>query len=300
MTGGENNTLRGGALMALTMALYTANDALVKLLGRDMGLGAIITFRGLLITLFMFALVLLAPGHGPDALRWLKNRVVLMRAFWDTAVTILYLSALMHMPIANILAVMNLAPLLILPLAAWRLGERVGPGRIAAVAVGFAGALLVVRPGTEGFNGWAALAFLAMAGVAGRDISTRFIPPGAPSLVVALANILMVQAAGMALWALEPASGPPTDMQWMTLSACAVFLGTGYVLIIAAVRIAPVNETAIWRYTIIVWGVLAGWLAFGQFPDAPALAGIALIMGGSIYVSLHEWRGSRRKDPAAR
>ncbi len=284
--------LRGGALMALTMALYTANDAVVKMLGESLPLGAIISLRGVMIMALILALVLIMPGHGLASLRWLGNRAVLIRAAWDTAVTILYLTALLHMPIANILAIMNLSPLAIIPLAAWRLGEAVGPRRILAVIAGFTGALLVVRPGTEGFNIWALLAFLAMLGVAGRDISTRHIPPNAPALVIALGNILMVQALGLLLWALAPAGGWPQPHQWLMLAGCALFLGAAYVLIIVVVRIAPVSRTAVWRYSIILWGVLAGWLAFGQIPDACALTGIALILASSLYVSLHQAHGT--------
>ncbi len=278
--------------MALTMALYTANDALVKMLGESLPLGAIISLRGAMIMALILALILAVPGHGPASLRWLGNRAVLIRSAWDTAVTILYLTALLHMPIANILAIMNLSPLAIIPLAAWRLGEAVGPRRILAVMAGFTGALLVVRPGTEGFNIWALLAFLAMLGVAGRDISTRHIPANAPALVIALGNILMVQALGLLLWALAPAGSWPQPHQWLMLAGCALFLGAAYVLIIVVVRIAPVGKTAVWRYSIILWGVLAGWLAFGQIPDTCALAGIALILASSLYVSLRKARGT--------
>jgi len=284
----------GPALMVLTMALYVANDTLVKLLGREMPLGAIISLRGFLILGFMLVVLLLLPGHGVRSLKWLREPSILVRSLWDTAVTFLYLFALLHMPIANILAIMNLSPLVIMPLAAWRLGERIGPRRILAVAAGFAGALLVVRPGPAGFDGWAVLAFLAMAGVAARDISTRGIPSGAPSLVVALANVLLVQVAGLGLWAFTP-SAPPDAEQWLMLAGCALFLGSAYVLIVVAVRIAPVSSTSAWRYSIIFWGVLAGWLVFGELPDAPALAGIAIILASSLYASLRQ----AKRDPAA-
>ena len=287
----------GAGIMVLTMALYTANDTIVKLLGKAMPLGAIITYRGVLILVITLALILVLPGHGPGALKWLGSRAVIIRSLWDTAVTILYLTALMHMPIANILAIMNLSPLAIIPLAAWLQGERPGARRVIAVITGFAGALFVVRPGTEGFGLWALAAFLAMLGVAGRDLSTRGIPSGAPALVVALGNVILVQVLGMAMLFFAPYPAP-SDAEWMALSACALFLGLAYVLIIVAVRIAPVSKTAVWRYSIVLWGVLAGWLAFGQVPDAPALFGIALILASSLYVSFREWRDREKENPA--
>ncbi len=294
MTAKPHTHVLGPALMVLTMALYVANDTLVKLLGREMSLGAIISLRGFLILLLMFALLFLLPGHGWRSLKWLREPSVLVRSLWDTAVTFLYLSALLHMPIANILAIMNLSPLIIMPLAAWKLGERIGPRRLLAVAAGFAGALLVVRPGPEGFDAWAIPAFLAMAGVAVRDISTRSIPTSAPSLVVALSNVLLVQVAGLALWAMTPSPLPDAG-QWLMLAGCALFLGSAYVLIVVAVRIAPVSATTAWRYSIIFWGVLAGWLAFGELPDALTLTGIAIILASSFYASLRQ----AKRDPAS-
>jgi len=238
-----------------------ANDTLVKLLGQEIPLGAIISLRGFLILFLMLVALLLLPGHGWRSLKWFREPSVLVRSSWDTAVTFLYLFALLHMPIANILAIMNLSPLIIMPLAAWKLGEQIGPRRMLAVAAGFAGALLVVRPGSEGFDGWAALAFLATAGVAARDISTRSIPTGAPSLVVALANVVLVQVAGLTLWAMTP-SPLPDPQQWLMLAGCALFLGSAYVLIIVAVRIAPVSSTTAWRYSIIFWAYWpGGWLS---------------------------------------
>ncbi len=287
MTAKRHTHVLGSALMVLTMALYVANDSLVKLLGREMPLGAIISLRGMLILFLMLAMLFLLPGHGWRSLKWLREPSILVRSLWDTAVTFLYLFALLHMPIANILAIMNLSPLVIMPLAAWKLGERMGPRRILAVAAGFCGALLVVRPGPDGFDGWAVLAFLAMAGVAARDISTRSIPAGAPSLVVALANVLLVQVAGLGLWAMSPSPLPDTE-QWIMLAGCALFLGSAYVLIVVAVRIAPVSSTTAWRYSIIFWGVLAGWLVFGELPDGPTLTGIAIILASSFYASLRQ------------
>ncbi len=277
-----------GGLMALTMALYVANDALVKRLGETLPLGGIITLRGLMVIAGMVLLLLLLPGHGPGALRWVLRRAVLHRAAWDTTVTYFYLFALLHMPIANVLAIMNLSPLAILPLAAWRLGERVSARDWLAVAIGLAGALLVVRPGPEGFNPWALSAFLAMLGVAGRDIVTRGLPAGASSLAVALSNVLLIQIVAVPLWLWQSGGAPvlPQGGEWPMLAGAALFLGAAYVLIVVTVRLAPLSVTSVWRYTIVLWGVLAGWLVFGEWPDALTWLGIALIVAGSLHATL--------------
>ncbi len=277
-------------LMVLTMALYVANDALVKYLGEALPLGGIITLRGLMVIAGMVLLLLLLPGHGPGAFRWIFQRTVLQRAAWDTMVTYFYLFALLHMPIANVLAIMNLSPLVILPLAAWRLGERVSARDGLAVAIGFTGALLVVRPGPEGFNPWALSALLAMLGVAGRDIATRELPAGASSLAVALSNVLFIQILALPLWLWQTGGAPalPTAGQWLLLAAAAIFLGAAYVLIVIVVRLAPLSATSAWRYSIVPWGVLAGWLVFGEWPDLLTWLGIGLIVAGSLHATRKE------------
>ncbi len=279
-----NRHILAAALMVLTMALYVANDTLVKLLGEAMPLGQIISLRGAIIIAIVMPAIWLLPGHGPASLRWLADRGVLLRAGLDTLVTFFYLFALLHMPIANVLAIMNLSPLAILPLAARLLGEHLRPAQVLTVLAGLVGAAVVVRPGPEGFNPWAISAFLAMLGVAGRDLVTRTIDTAAPSLVIALANIILVQLAALPLWALSP--GPaPSAAQWAMLAAMAGFLGAAYVLIVVVVRMAPVSATSVWRYSIIVWGVLAGWLVFGQWPDGLTFAGIALIAAAAAFAS---------------
>ena len=291
-------SLLGPGLMVFTMGLYVANDALVKLLGVVMPLGEIISLRGFLVIGALALAVLALPGHGARAFRWLAHPRVLIRAGWDTAVTFLYLFALLNMPIANVLAVMNLSPLAILPVAARRLGERVHLAQWLAVLAGLAGALIVVRPGPEGFNPWAISAFLAMLGVVGRDFATRDIPPQAPSLSIALSNVLMVQAGGLLLWAMQSGQSiwPPDAAQWLMLTGCALFLGAAYVLMVVVVRITPMSKTAPWRYSIVLWGVLAGWLVFGEWPDALTLLGMGIIVAAALYATFWELRLAFRAD----
>ncbi len=288
----ERARIFGPGLMVASMGLYVANDALVKFLG-TMGaalpLGQIVLWRGLFMLALLTGLIVLLPGHGPRALRWVFHRRVMARSAWDTLVTFAYLTALLHMPLANILAIMNLAPLVILLLAAWRLGERLRMADMLLVAAGLVGALIVVRPGPDGFNMWALLALAAMLASAMRDISTRYIPANAPSLTVVLSNMLLVQLGGLILLVVQPWQMPQGG-QWGLLALAAVLLVGGVLALVMAVRIAPLKDTAPWRYAIIVWGVLAGWLVFGEHPDVLTLAGIGIILLSSLLATLRQSR----------
>ncbi len=286
-----NTVMAGRVLMAASMAFYVANDSVMKLLGTRLPIGQMLFVRGLFMIALLSALVLLWRGLGASALKWLAHRAVLVRSGWDTFVTFAYLTALMHMPIANILAIINLVPLFILPLAARRLGERFRLADMLAVAAGLSGALIVVRPGPEGFNAWSLLALLATLGIAARDVSTRAIPTDAPALVVTLANMLMVQFVALFWWAAQ-GSAPMTKADWAALMLAAVLLSSAVLMLVLAVRAAPLPKTAPWRYSIIIWGVLAGWLVFGELPDALTLAGIGIILASSLYATLREVRAA--------
>ncbi len=286
--------------MALSMALFTANDATVKFLGDSLPLGVIIVWRGWFMIALLLVLILLLPGHGPAALPHAWQRPVLVRSAWDTLVTLSYLTALMHMPIANVLAIMNLSPLLILPLAAWRLGERLHGRDMLALLAGLGGALLVIRPGPEGFNAFALLALLAAAAAAMRDIATRRIPPATPTLAVTLSNMALVQLAGLALWLLQgllagtaekPLMMPQNGGQWALLMLAAALLAAAIATLVASVRVAPLHISAPWRYSVIVWGVLAGWLVFGEVPDGITLLGIGIILASSMHATLRRGDG---------
>jgi drug/metabolite transporter (DMT)-like permease len=284
-----HSVFAGRALMVASMALYVANDAVMKLLGGRLPLGQMLFLRGLFMIALLLALVLPWRGLGAGALKWITHRAVLVRSGWDTLVTFAYLTALMHMPIANILAIINLAPLFILPMAARRLGERFRAADMLAVAAGLLGALIVVRPGPEGFNAWSLLAFFATLGIAARDVSTRAIPAQAPALVVTLANMLMVQAVAAVWWLME-GSAAVSATDWAMLALAAGLLSMAVLMLVLAVRAAPLPKTAPWRYSIIIWGVLAGWLVFGELPDALTLLGIGIIIASSIYATLREVR----------
>ncbi len=286
-----NTAMAGRVLMAASMAFYVANDAVMKLLGARLPIGQMLLLRGAMMIALLLALVLFWRGLGMASLKWLGHRAVLMRSGWDTFVTFAYLTALMHMPIANILAIINLAPLFILPLAARRLGERFRMADTLAVAAGLIGAIIVVRPGPEGFNAWSLLALLATLGIAARDVSTRAIPPEAPALVVTLANMLMVQFVAI-FWWLAEGSAPMKGGDWAGLALAALLLSAAILMLVLAVRAAPLPKTAPWRYSIIVWGVLAGWLAFGELPDGLTLLGIGVILASSLYATLREVRAS--------
>jgi len=206
-----------------------------------------------------------------------------VRAGIDALATFAYLLSLFHLPLANATAINMATPLVITLAAALLLGERVGAWRWAAVACGFGGVLLVVQPGLSGFNAWAWLCLGGTVLHALRDMVTRRIPAGVPSLAVTLATALAVTALAAAV-SLGQGWVPMGAAELAVVATAAVFLAAGYHLVIQATRTGELSAVAPFRYSGLLMAVVAGWVVWGDAPNALAWAGIAAIMGSGLYL----------------
>jgi len=273
--------------MSASMVCFIVNDTLTKLLTHDIQIGQFIFLRGVFAMTFMLGLVI-AGGHLAMT-AYAFDRRVLMRATLDLIATGLFIAALYHMPLPNITAVLQAVPLTATLLAMVFLGEKVSGRRLAAIAVGFAGVLLVVRPGGAGFTAYSLLGAAAMLCVAVRELVTRRIHFHIPAAVVAFSTTVLVTAGG-AVWTLIEGFQPMSGAGLTTLAGAAAFLTVAQYLAVMALRVGTVSQTAPFRYTIIVWALIAGWLVFGDVPDGLALAGIAMIVASGLYAM---WQSQR-------
>ncbi len=284
---GEDDALRGGASMALAMLAFIINDTMIKVVGTNLPLGEMLMVRGAFVVI-----IITSMAAATGALRryaGIFSRAVALRTAADVATTFVYLTALLHMPIANATAINQAVPFVIVVLSAVFLGERVGIRRLSAVVVGFCGVLLVVKPASSDFNFYSLFALASMFTISLRDIVTRRIPAAVPSILVALSNALGVTVCG-AIYTMFEGWRPLTPTETGVLLACALSIAVAYTFMVLTVRLAHVSTTAPLRYTIIVWSLLAGFLVFGDTPDITALAGIALIAGSGLYTLVRERR----------
>jgi drug/metabolite transporter (DMT)-like permease len=287
----HDSVLRGGSVMALAMLAFITNDTLVKFIGKGVPLGEILLVRGVFAALVIGLIAWFNGGF--RHLRRALTPAVAVRTLADVATTFLFLNALLHMPIANVTAIVQAVPFTIVVLSALFLGERVGVRRISAVIAGFLGVLLVVKPASSDFNAYALYALAAMFSVALRDIVTRRIPSDVPAVLVAFSNASAIAAFG-AFYAAFEGLEPLEPFEAGVLMACALLLAAAYTFMVLAVRLADVSLTAPFRYTIILWSLLAGFLVFGDVPDPLAFLGIALIAGSGLYTLVRERQLRRR------
>jgi drug/metabolite transporter (DMT)-like permease len=283
-------------LMASAMAAFTINDTITKSVSSELNIGQIILVRGL------FAMVLIAAfAAWRGALRPMRTlfiRPVGLRVIGEIGGTLTFLSSIAHMPLANAAAIFQALPLVITLGAALVFGEPVGWRRWLAIAIGFIGVLIIVRPGTAGFNEFSLLALSSVAFCTVRDLATRRIPTEIPSLFIALLTTLTVTTGGTLI--MFPLGGwtPPSGRAVGMLAVAAILLMIGYQCIISALRTGEISAVAPFRYTALLWAMLLGYLAFGDQPDRYMLIGAAIIVLSGLYAFYRE-RVRNRLRPAA-
>lgn len=285
--------LRGIIAMMLAMALFTLNDTFVKLARVHWEAGQVLVIRGI-FALVMLVIWLKLAGI-VDKMRMLFRPALVLRGLIEAGIATAFITAVGQMALADITAILMMAPLIITALSMIFFGEKVGWRRWSAVFVGFGGMLLVVQPGGGVPATALVLALLAVVGVGFRDIVTRRIPAEIPSVVVAFTSTLGTLLGGLILLgAGEPWRPMPPQLLMLTGSAAA-FVILGNYAMIEACRDVELSVVSPFRYIVILWAVVLGIVVFGDWPTPLAIGGIALIGVSGLY-TLHRERVRQRGE----
>lgn len=286
MSPAHHQNRRGILAMVIAMAVFTTNDTAMKLALREFPVGQAMLVRGL-FALAITVTVVTASGH-LDKLRLLLRPAVILRAGFEAVGAVMFFTCLKRLALADLVAITQATPLIIAAYCAATGIAPMGWRRWAAVLTGFAGVLLIVRPGGSGFDPFLGVAVLSATFVAGRDLATRQIASEIPSTVILVTTSVAVLAIGAALSATEewvPLRPGPVGL----LAFASVFVSLGHFFAIVAFRDVDVAVVSPFRYSVMVWAVLAGLLVFGEQPSAATLAGSTLIVGSGLY-TIHRER----------
>ncbi|MCA8869392.1 MAG: DMT family transporter [Rhodobacteraceae bacterium] len=286
-----SENMRGAILMMLSMGAFALNDTFFKSVAGDVPLFQAILIRGVLTSLII---VLIALWRGEIRIPELQSdrRAIFWRTFGELGSTFCYLLALFHMPLANATAIVQSLPLVITFAGAIFFAEVVGWRRYSAIGLGFCGVLLIVRPGSAGFDSYSVLAMVAVVFLVLRDLSTRRLSQGVPSLLVAgsaAIAVTMLGAAGTLLEGWQPIGASRLAL----LSGASLFIISGYVLSIMVMRVGEIGFVSPFRYTALIWAIVLGIVAFGEVPDIWMLIGSAVVIGTGIYNFVRERNQSR-------
>lgn len=279
------NTI-GALLMMASMAAFTLNDTAIKATGGEVPLFQLLTIRGVLTTTLLFGLTLALGGLRLRIPRrdW---AMVILRTLAEIGAAFFFLSALLNMPIANVTSILQVLPLTVTLGGAIFFGEKVGWRRWTAIAIGFFGVLLIVRPGPEGFNTYAIYALIAVAFVTVRDLSTRRLSGAVPSMMVTFVSSLGVTLF-FGLGSLGSDWVPVSSSNAWLIGLASGLVLFAYLFSVAVMRVGDVSVVAPFRYTGLIWALVLGWLVFGEWPDTLTLIGAAIVVATGVFTLIRE------------
>lgn len=277
--------------MGLAAAAFVANDCCMKLAMADLPPFEVLMLRGISATIWCLP-TLFVLGFGRKIALGL-NPWVLLRAVSECVAVLIFVFMLKRMPIGDLTALMQTAPLFILLAAAVVGRETIGVWRVVLIILGFAGAVLVAQPGGATASVLAPIVLVAAIFAAARDILSRKVPANVPALVTAFVTILVVMtAAGFSTASFEAWVVPQRQHVWLMAAAGLLLMGAHFCLMLAF-RLAKASTLAPFLYAFTLWAVLAGLLIFGDRPTLTAWTGISLIVACGLVVVLLDERQRR-------
>jgi drug/metabolite transporter (DMT)-like permease len=256
----------------------------------------VLAMRGIAACLWCLPL-LLVLGYGRE-LPHAVNRWVVLRSSFECVAILAFVFALPRMGIADITAIIQTSPLLLLVGAYFLWGERIGPMRWLFIALGITGALMVAQPGSPSASPFAALGFVTAAASALRDLTSRRVDHSIPALVVTFNTLVMVMLCAIAGSLLFEDMVRPTPRHLVLIAMSGFFLMCGHFFIFQAFRLASARVVAPFVYSFTLWAVLSGLLVFGDVPNSLAIAGMFLITATGVAVIIFEGRAERRAAAA--
>lgn len=281
--------------MVASMAAFTFNDVFVKLLGADLPLFQVLMLRGMLTSFCIFLLCIYFKAWTFDIA--LKDwRLIGLRSLGDIGASYFFLTALFNMPLANATAILQLLPLTVAMGGLLFFQEVIGWRRALAIAFGFGGMFLIVRPGIEGFNHYSFYALIAVGFVTLRDLVTRKIDREVPSLMVTFFNALSICLySSLAMFWVEWVPVGSTNAAYLVTAAFLV--SAAYLLSVLVMRQGEVSFIAPFRYTGLIWALVLGWIFFDHWPDKLTLIGAGVIVLSGLFTMWRETQVKARTKP---
>ena len=276
--------------MLLTVVLFVAMDTVAKHLTALYPVPQVVwsrfVFHTLLIGIWLLPRMRLIMVTRRPGLQFLRSTLLL-------TTTVLFFTGLQVLPMAESAAMLQVGPLIITALSVPLLGEQVGIRRWAGVIAGFAGALLIIRPGSGAMQLAILLPLAAAASNALYQITTRILSRSESTFTILfytpLIGALLTSAAVPMFWVAPDAEG------WAMMALLGLIGGLSHFTLIKAFTAAPAATVAPFGYTALIWATLSGVVFFDQFPDVWTIVGTLVIAGSGLYI-LHREHVRKRAD----
>ncbi|MBO6561266.1 MAG: DMT family transporter [Nisaea sp.] len=290
--GGLSNPALGIGLSVVAIAMFATMDALAKFTSETIRVEMVIWGR---YFFHFLAMVMILPILGVRrAFKTSQTGKVAIRGLLLLASTFCFFTAISQIPLAEANAIGFVAPLITVALSAFFLRETVGIRRWSAVAIGFGGMLVVLRPGFQDIH-WAYFLVLAMATMFSVFALLTRALNRTEDPVAMLFHTAMIGTAGACLLAFFYWE-TPTLTEWLLLMVIGGIGGVSHQILIYAYRYASASILAPFQYTIIVWSTVYGFFLFGDVPDLWTFIGAGAIVAAGLYVWVRE-RQVKKQPP---
>jgi drug/metabolite transporter (DMT)-like permease len=266
--------------MLLATACFGCLDAMSKYLVAYYPAPALVWLRYVLQTLVMSAIFL--PRMGLRLVRTTSPGVQVLRGLMLVFSSVIFVVALMHMQIAEVASIVFLAPIIVALAGGPLLGERVSTRTWLALAGGFTGVLLIIRPGGSAFTWWALLPLACAFFFAGYQILTRKLAGHDDPITTLFYPGLIAVLAIPPVFPGAISAVPAVPLHAALLGAIGILGGIGHFLLIRAHGLAPATLLAPFGYAQLLVVLVLGWLVFGQIPDGIGLTGIVLVAASGL------------------
>lgn len=287
-------TALGALLTMFAMLCFASMDAISKWLVADYAVTEMMWIRSALF--FLFAWFVVRKQGLRAALRSARPGLQILRSLVAIVEGAAFVLAFRYLPLADTHAVGATSPLLVIALGVLFLGERAGLARWVAVAAGFVGVMLIVRPGFRTID-WPL--FIPLGGAllwATYQLLTRlcarFDTPDTSLVWAALVAFVATCFVGPLEWTW------PTPAAWALMVVISMIGAAAHYALIKALDYAEAGAVQPYAYTLLVWATLLGWLVFGDIPDNWTILGAAIVVGSGLYTWHHDWRTARLAKPA--
>jgi drug/metabolite transporter (DMT)-like permease len=284
----EGNPLKGVALVLAATLLFAGGDTLGKHL--SMLYAATLVLSARYVINLVLVLVTMWPRHRSEVWRTQRTGLVLLRGLLLAVATVTMLLALRVMPVAETVAIIYITPVLLMLASGPILGEKVSTLGWVCAALGFAGVLLIARPGS-GLDTWGVVLCLwnAVLGT-GYHLLTRILTRTETTMALLFHTALVGSILSVGLTLAFGVQSWPTAADAGMILVYGTFATVGHLLLTSAYREAPASTLAPVNYMHIAFATVLGWLVFQQIPDVLGFTGMALIAAAGLMAA---WRASR-------
>ncbi|MEP9370740.1 DMT family transporter [Mesorhizobium sp. KR1-2] len=274
-----NLMLAGVVLMLLGNFMFALNDAMGKWLVASYSVGQVLFIRS--VGAFIILTPMIAKQGTAPLTRLERPGLQVLRVLLATADTAFFYTAVMYLPLADVMTFYMAGPIYIAALSHIFLGEKVGWRRWLAIAVGFCGVVIALRPSLSSLSLASLFALAGSASFAISMILTRRLRGTSDTTLVTWQTVGAL-VIGFVLAVSDWRTASPLD--WSAMLLLGVVSGSAHLMITRALKLAPASTLAPLQYTLLLWAVVFGVAFFGDLPDNQMLVGSAIIVFAGLFI----------------